>query len=224
MAKQSAQAQKSTTGAWSSSQAYVLALITLIVGIGIGWLVRGSYVSSEAVAANSTSTSSSTAAPAAGGSFQVPSFNQQSPRVALDDVNKAAAPMLAQLQQRPNDPDLMAKLGNLYYDSQAYPQAIEYYQKVLKLRPSDPDVRTDMGTAMYYSGDADGALKEFQTSLSYNPAHNGTLFNRGVVLWQGKGDAKDAIASWQQLLKINPNYPDRPKVEAMIDQAKQHAN
>lgn len=215
MAKQSAQVKKTNSTSWSSSQAYVLALITLIVGIGIGWLVRGSYVT-QPVAANTPAATDSS-------SFQVPSFNQQSSRVSLNDVTQAAAPMLAQLQQRPNDPDLLAKIGNLYYDSQAFPQAIDYYKKALVFRPSDADVRTDMGTAMFYSGDADGALKEFQTSLSYNPTHNGTLFNRGVVLWQGKGDAKDAIASWQQLLKVNPNYPDRAKVEAMIEQAKQHA-
>jgi tetratricopeptide (TPR) repeat protein len=211
MAKQSAPVRQSSTAL--STQSYVLALITLIVGIGIGWLVRGSS-SNETVAANPS-------APASTGSFQVPSFNQTPQRLALDDVNKAAAPMLAQLQQRPNDPDLLAKIGNLYYDSQAYPQAIEFYQKSLKIRPSDPDVRTDMGTAIWYGGDADGALKEFQTSLSYNSTHNGTLFNRGVVLLQGKNDPKAAIASWEQLLKVNPNYVDRPKVESLIEQAKQ---
>ena len=208
MAKQSA--QKQTTGLWTSTQSYVLALITLIVGIGIGWLVRGSYVSNEAVAAN---TAASAPAPA---NFQTPAVGQ---KLSADAVNQAAAPMLAQLQQRPSDPDLLARIGNLYYDSQIYPQAIEYYQKSLAVRPSDPDVRTDMGTAMFYSGDADGALKEFATSLTYSPTHNGTLFNRGVVLLQGKNDPKGAVASWQKLLQVNPNYPERAKVEQMISQA-----
>jgi cytochrome c-type biogenesis protein CcmH/NrfG len=208
MAKPSAQ-PKSTP---LTPQAYMLALITLIVGIGIGYLIRGS--------ASPETTAASNPAPAAP-TFQVPSFNQSPQRLSADAVNQAAAPMLAELQQRPNDPDLLAKIGNLYYDSQVYPQAIEYYQRALKVRPDNPDIRTDMGTAMWYSGDADGALKEFKTSLSYNPTHNGTLFNRGVVLMQGKNDPKGAIASWEQLLKVNPNYADRSKVEAMIAQAKQ---
>lgn len=214
MAKQSAQTQSS---AWSSSQAYVLALIALVAGIGIGWILHSSYADSRNVTATAPASNSGTSN--SGTSFQVPSFGQSSGRMSLDDTNKAAAPFLAQLRQRPNDPDLLVKLGNLYYDAQAYPQAIDYYRKALAIQPSNPDVRTDMGTAIWYSGDADGALKEFQTSLSYNPTHNATLFNRGVVLWQGKHDAKDAIASWQQLLKVNPNYPDRQKVEAMIQQA-----
>lgn len=215
-----AKPQPKTSNAFSSTQTYVLALITLVVGIGIGWLVRGSSSTGESASATSAP------APAASGSsgFQVPSFGQNSstkPALSIDEVNKAAAPLLAQLQTRPNDPDLLAHIGNLYYDSQAYPQAIEYYQKSLKVRPNDADVRTDMGTAMWYSGDADGALKEFSTSLSYSPTHNPTLFNRGVVLFQGKNDPKAAIATWQQLLKVNPNYPERAKVEGLIQQAQQ---
>ncbi len=209
MAKQSAQ---SKSIAWNPKQAYILALITLVVGIGIGWLLHGSYTDTPTVAANTQPAPTS-------GALQVPSFAQTTGRLSSDDINKAAAPMLAQLQQRPNDANLLASIGNLYYDSQVYPQAIEYYRRSLNIIPTNPDVRTDMGTAMWYSGDADGALKEFATSLSYNSTHNGTLFNRGVVLMQGKHDAKGAIASWQKLLQVNPNYPDRPKVEQLIAQA-----
>ena len=207
MAKRPAQPQPTL---WTSSQTYILAAITLILGIGVGWLLHSSFTDS-AVAAR----------PAASTAVQTAPMNQATGRVSPDDVNKAAAPMLAQLQQRPNDATLLASIGNLYYDSQAYAQAIEYYRKSLALVPSNPDVRTDMGTAIWYSGDAEGALKEFATSLTYSPTHNGTLFNRGVVLWQGKHDAKAAIASWQQLLRVNPNYPERQKVETMIAQASQ---
>ncbi|ABF39762.1 Tetratricopeptide repeat protein [Candidatus Koribacter versatilis Ellin345] len=217
MAKASAQAQP-PTNLWTASQAYVLAAITLVVGIGIGWLVHGSYSDSQQQRTTTAASAPAPSAPSTGG-FQVPTFNGQPGRLSLDDINKAAAPMIAQLQQRPNDPDLLAKLGNHYYDSQAFPQAIAYYQKSLAIAPSNPDVRTDMGTAMFYNGDPDGALKEFATSLSYAPTHAETMFNRGVVLMQGKNDPKAAIASWQELLKTNPNYQDRPKVEASIADA-----
>ena len=216
-----ASAQTKTTGnLWAPSQAYILAAITLVIGIGIGWLVHGSFTE-QPVSTSSSAPASSTAPVSSGGGFQVPSFGQntQAPRPALDDVNKAAAPLIAQLQQRPNDPDLLARVGNIYYDSQAYPQAIDYYKKSLAIAPSNSDVRTDMGTAMWYSGDPDGALKEFDTALKNSPNHAETLFNRGVVLMQGKNDSKGAIASWQQLLNTNPTYRDRAKVESMIADA-----
>ena len=50
---------------------------------------------------------------------------------------KAAEPLLDQLQSNPNDFETLIKLGNLYYDSQAYPQAIEYYEKALTVQPNN---------------------------------------------------------------------------------------
>jgi Flp pilus assembly protein TadD len=46
-------------------------------------------------------------------------------------------------------------------------------------------VRTDMATAMWYSGDADGAIKQYEQSLKFQPTHAQTLFNMGIVMWQG---------------------------------------
>ena len=48
-----------------------------------------------------------------------------------------------------------ASIGNVYYDAQQYPIAVEYYTRALKLKPSDAAVRTDMATAYWYMGNAD---------------------------------------------------------------------
>ena len=71
-----------------------------------------------------------------------------------------------------------------------------------------------MGIAYYYSGDADRALKEFDQALKDDPRHVQTLFNVGVVKMNGKNDPKGAIAAWESLLKIDPQYQDRAKVES----------
>lgn len=42
--------------------------------------------------------------------------------------------------------------------------------------------------------------------------------------WQAKMDVKGAVADWETLLKADPSYPERPKVEQLITQAKQHTN
>jgi cytochrome c-type biogenesis protein CcmH/NrfG len=194
---------------WSPAQAYIFAGIALLAGIALGFLIRGSISSSDAGGATSAVT---TTAPSQSG----PASGQQ----ASSNVAEKVVPLLQELQTRPNDPALLADLGNAYYDGQQYKQAIDYYQRSLKLRPEDVNVRTDMGTAMWYSGDADGAIKQFEQSLKYQPGHAQTLFNMGMVKWQGKKDGPGALQSWETLLSKNPNYPDKQKVEQLIQQVK----
>jgi len=84
-------------------------------------------------------------------------------------------------------------------------------------------VRTDMGTAYWYTGNPDQAIAEFNRALKYNATHPGTLFNMGVVKWQGKMDPAGAVQAWEQLLQTNPNYQQKQQVLDLIAKAKQHA-
>jgi tetratricopeptide (TPR) repeat protein len=131
-----------------------------------------------------------------------------------------AAPLLDKLKSDPGDAGLLTSIGNLYYDAKQYPVAVDYYTRVLKARPSDADVRTDMATAYWYMGNADTAIAEFNKALGYAPNNPNTLFNLGVVKWQGKKDAAGAIADWEKLLAVNPNYQEKDKVKQMLAEAK----
>ncbi len=70
----------------------------------------------------------------------------------------------------------------------------------------------------------DGALAELNKSLSYDPKHAGTLMNVGIIKWKGKNDVNGAIAAWQTLLKLNPNFPQKNVIEHLIDQAQQQSS
>ena len=118
---------------------------------------------------------------------------------------------------------LLQNIGNIYYDAQLFPTAIDYYQRALKAEPANTGVRTDMATAYWYTGDADTAIAEFQKSLSYEPTKANTLFNLGIVEWQGKMDIDKATAAWQKLLDTNPNYEAKDKVLELMAQAKKHS-
>jgi cytochrome c-type biogenesis protein CcmH/NrfG len=134
-----------------------------------------------------------------------------------------AAPLLDKLKAEPKNPELLAGIGNIYYDAQQYPIAVDYYGRALKARPSDASVRTDMATAYWYMGNADTAIAEFNKALSYEPNNPNTLFNLGLVKWKGKSDVAGAVADWEKLLKTNPNYQDRDKVQQMMTEAKKQA-
>jgi tetratricopeptide (TPR) repeat protein len=199
-------------GMWTSREAYLLALVCLVAGLLIGYLLRGSsplVATSPAAATPGMPATGPAAAPAA-------------PATA-ESVQPLAAPMLAALKADPNNADTLIQLGNLYYDQRVYPQAIEYYTRALAIRPNDANVRTDLGTAYWYSGLPSQAVAEYEKSLKVAPTHANTLFNLGVVRSDGLHDYKGAVAAWEKLLETNPQYQDPQRVRDLIAKAKSQA-
>jgi len=197
---------------WTATQAYGLAVFCLLLGVALGYLFRGS-----ASPAASAAMQPAVAADSSSDSGKLTAEQQKAM------VDRAAAPLLDAINKNPEDVGSLVDLGNIYYDGNQYPDAIKYYQRVLAINGNNADVRTDLGTAYWYMGDADRALTEFNQSLKIRPNHPGTLFNLGIVEWQGKSNPAGAVAAWQQLLKENPNYPERQQVEDLIAKAKQHS-
>lgn len=222
---------------WTGTQAYVLAVFCLVLGVIVGYLFRGSASpATQTAAATAPSAASqqpdpnSQAASTQSASNQAASNQAASNQSALTQaaltqaaLTQATAPLLDAVNRNPNDYDSLVKLGNVFYDAQQFPNAIQYYERALALHPENPDVRTDMGTAYWYAGDADKAIAAMETSLKYRPGHPQTLFNLGWIRWQGKADPKGAVDDWEKLLKANPAYPQRQKVEEYIAKAKEHA-
>ena len=199
---------------WTSFQAYALSVLCLAIGIASGWFIRGSQAPKGATVANASPASTEEG----GGPGQA--TPEQLRRVA----DKQAAPLLDALQKDPANPELLAKVGNVYYDAQQFPVAIDYYQRALKAKPADASVRTDMATAYWYTGSADTAISELNRALADEPNKPNALFNLGIVQWQGKMDIQGALTTWQRLLDTNPNYEGKAKVVELMAQVRKHSS
>jgi cytochrome c-type biogenesis protein CcmH/NrfG len=207
-----AENENSSTGQWTSTQAYVLSVICLLVGVAVGYLARGSASpQTAAVQAQAATQAGMGSAP------QAPSPEQMRQMAEAE-----AAPLIAQLKSDPNNSDLLYKVGNIYYDAQQYADAVNYYERCLKLNPKATDVRTDMATAYHFMGKTDRALQEYGEVLKIDGTHANALFNTGMVKWQDKQDMSGAIVAWKRLLETNPQYAQRDKVQKLIAQAEQH--
>jgi cytochrome c-type biogenesis protein CcmH/NrfG len=214
--KDTNRATSSSNEQWTSVQAYTLAVISLLVGIAGGWFIRGSQ--SPAAAPTEIASAPAPVAGSADAGTQTPT-----PAQMQKMADTQAGPLLEQLKADPTNAGLLVKIGNVYYDTQQFPTAIDYYQRALKVEPANAAVRTDMATAYWYTGNADAAITEFQKSLTYEPNKANTLFNLGIVEWQGKMDIDKAVATWQKLLDTNPNYEGKDKVLQLMAQAKKHS-
>jgi len=206
---------------WTSKQALLFLTICLMAGIAGGWLIRGSRTPAQASTAKAALAQPPVSTAAASSTATQP----PTPSRIKEMADTQAAPLLEKLKSDPKNPDLLTSVGNLYYDAQQYPIAVDYYGRVLQARPSDVSVRTDMATAYWYLGNADEAIAQFNKALTYAPNNPNTLFNLGIVKWQGKHDSAGAIADWKKLLAANPDYEQKNKVQQMLtDVEKQTAS
>jgi cytochrome c-type biogenesis protein CcmH/NrfG len=216
--------QGTSSQSWTSTQAYIMAVVCLLVGCAVGYLLRGSMGGSTTPAPAAVATDQQQGMPPGGMGGAMGQQQTPSPERLKAMADKQAEPLLEQLKSKPNDPALIAQIGNMYYDAQIFPTAIDYYQKSLAIDQKNAAVRTDLATALFYNNDPDHAISEFDRALKDDPKNGNALFNRGIVKWQAKMDVNGAVADWEKLLKENPNYEQADKVRMYMAQAKKHAN
>lgn len=200
---------------WKPLQTYTMAAVCLVIGVAVGYLVRGSASPAPVVA------SAPVVEPASDPHGGIAKQGMPSLEEMKRMADKQAEPLLAKLKDDPKSADLLNQIGSVYRVTHQFTTAAEYYQKSLEIDPKNVGARTDLASCLYYTGDVDGAITQLRESLKYDPNHAGTLFNLGMIEWQGKGDSKDAIATWQTLLKLHPDFAQKDAVLHLIDVAKQ---
>lgn len=212
----------SDSTAWTSTQTYMMAIICLLIGLAVGYLVRGSAGPGAARPPAATAAAPPAAGPATPGMGGMQ--QQVTPEQLRYMADTQAAPLIQRLRSEPKNAQLLAQIGNLYYDAQQFPTAIDYYQRSLKIQPGNSNVRVDLGTSMWYVGDPDRAIEQYQTVLKAEPTKPNALMNLGVVQWQGKMNVPAAVAAWEKLLATNPGFAGKDKVQQLIAQAKKHSS
>jgi cytochrome c-type biogenesis protein CcmH/NrfG len=202
--------QETSRATWPAKQVYGMAALCLLVGLAVGYLFRGSQ--SLAPPVQQASAARPNAAPAGMGGH-MPSLMDMK---AMAD--KQAAPLLEKLKSDPNDKGLLMQVGQIYKSTHQFKEAAGYYGKATQVDPKNVPLRTELASCLYYDGDVDGAISQLQQSLQYDPKDANSLFNLGVIKWQGKQDAKGALGAWHELLKSNPQLSSDRKaaVQNMI--------
>ena len=192
-----------TTNTTSSTTWAIISVACLVLGLAVGYVVFGTGSPPPVV----TPAPQTQAAPT-------------TPQAAILDERSVQA-LRDILARDPRNLQAATQLGNLYYDAGRYAEAIPAYQQALALDPANVNVSTDLGTALYYSGRPDEALAQYEKSLAIDPGHAQTLFNQGIVRLDGKQDSPGALQSWEKLLASNPAYPERARVEQLLEQTRQ---
>lgn len=181
-----------------AAQVYSLAVICLVTGLAIGYLLRSPQ---------------STVSPPQPATFAGPPSAPKNVVVggnmpSLDEMkqmaDKQAAPLLEKLKSNPNDSVLLAQIAAIYHSTHQFKEAAAYYGEAVQIDPRNVALRTKLASSLYRDGNVDGAIAQLNRALSYNRTDANALFDLGMIRLQGKRDGKGAMAAWQQLLKSNP--------------------
>lgn len=120
------------------------------------------------------------------------------------EQNRKRAALLESIARSPDNAQLWTELGNLYFDSRAFEDAINAYEKSLSINPHDPDVLTDLGIMYRETDQFQKAIENFRKASSLDPTHQNSLYNEGVVFAADLHNVEEAAKAWEKLLKINP--------------------
>lgn len=106
---------------------------------------------------------------------------------------------------KPDDFELLVKLGDTHFDLQRYAEAESWYQRALRIKPDDATVRMDLGLSYYLRTprELDKAITAYREALRADPRHEKTLQNLTQALLE-KGDRAAAQTSLRQLEQVNP--------------------
>jgi tetratricopeptide (TPR) repeat protein len=177
------------------ADAIVFGVAGSLFGLIIGWVLGTQNAAGSAQVAAPVAQ----AAPAtAGAPAQAPPPLDQTRVEALQTVAEGD----------PKNVESRVQLGNMFFDSEQYPQAIAWYEQAFALNPADPNVSTDLGVSYYYTNQPDRALAQFEKSLVADPQHIKTLLNVGIVRAFGKNDLPGAAKAWEEVVALSPDSPE----------------
>jgi cytochrome c-type biogenesis protein CcmH/NrfG len=206
-------APNAATGTWEGKHVYLMAIVCLILGVTVGYLVRGSGSPSA-----SETTMQSSAVPSAT-PHEPPSLEKMKQM-----ADKSAAPLLDKIKAEPNNFDALNDAGKLYRATHQFKEAATYYERALQVDPKNVATRTDLASCLYYIGDVDGALAQLDKALTYDPKFFGALLNIGIIRIQAKNDPAGAIRSWEKILESDADTQHRETAKKLIADAKQQNN
>jgi tetratricopeptide (TPR) repeat protein len=136
------------------------------------------------------------------------------------DISQRIAALNQMIAADPKNADYQTQIANLYYDLGQYKPASEHYMQSLDLHPGNPNVETDLAVCFHYLGQDDKALQTLDDVLTYNPGFSQALFNKGIILINGKKDVKAGISAWEELLRTNPSFAQKAELEQKINELK----
>ncbi len=107
------------------------------------------------------------------------------------------------LAQTPESPTLLAELGDMYFERAEYFQAVQEYEKVLKLAPGDIDTYNDLGLSYYYIGRPEDAIRSLNKGIEKDPSFQRIWLSLGFIQASNR-NMEEARKALEKAIDIDP--------------------
>jgi len=129
----------------------------------------------------------------------------------------AAIEMLkVRLFDDPDNIDLLAALGDAYFEQRHFDEAIPIYERVITLNPKNFDTLNDLGLAYHYSGNTQAALDALDRSAAANPSYKFARLSKGYILLS-LGRYEEAEAPLRKAQELDPNGSVGAEASRMLE-------
>ncbi|MGA2139064.1 MAG: tetratricopeptide repeat protein [Verrucomicrobiia bacterium] len=96
--------------------------------------------------------------------------------------------------------DALARAGRV-------PEAIQFFEKALRLKPDFAEAHCNLGIALERVGRTQEAMEHFEQAVKINPDYVGPHYNLGLALLR-LGRVQEAIGHWKEALRIRPDFAE----------------
>jgi cytochrome c-type biogenesis protein CcmH/NrfG len=139
-----------------------------------------------------------------------------------EELHQAIIKLEAEVTANPGNFQAWTNLGNLYYDTDQAVKAIAAYNKALALHKGDANLLTDLGVMYRKNQQPDKAIESFNQAIRENPTHLPSRYNKGIVMLYDLNDKQGALASWEEMLGVDPQAKTNSgmSIRELIDNVK----
>ena len=124
-------------------------------------------------------------------------------------VDPAAAridSLKASLFDDPENTELLSDLGDAFFESQRYQEAIPVYEKAVSIHPANPDMLNDLGLSYFYIGDQEKGLDTINRAIAADPVYKHAWLSKGFML-SSLGRHDEAITTLNKVKELDAGGP-----------------
>ena len=130
-------------------------------------------------------------------------------------INKKFQEAVDYVKKYPKNALSWTSLGNVYYDSKQYQEAITCYQKSLEIDSSFAESRSGLALSYEKAGDFNKAVEQFSILVEENPENINYSHNLALYLIKNKKDS-EASGVIKNLIKVNPDAVNDKNIQSLM--------